>query len=95
MLPSSALFTVPSFPFKMFNGPYSQHFILFVTSEFAQQARVLHYNALEMLVRDKHSSLLVPALTKICTDNFHHLANPIKLFGVIHTNIGVDALIFV
>jgi hypothetical protein len=35
-------------------GPYSQHFILFVTYELAQKARVLHYNKLERLANDKH-----------------------------------------
>ncbi len=41
-------------------GPYSQHFILFVTYELAQQDRVLHYNRMEILGRDKYSSLLGP-----------------------------------
>jgi hypothetical protein len=39
-------------------GPYSQQFIFFATYEMAQLARVLHYSWLEMLVREKHSSLL-------------------------------------
>jgi hypothetical protein len=29
-------------------GPYSQHFIFFVTYQLAQKARVLHYSGLEM-----------------------------------------------
>jgi hypothetical protein len=37
---------------------YSQHFILFVTYELTQKARVLNYRKLEKLVREKHSSLL-------------------------------------
>jgi hypothetical protein len=37
---------------------YSQHFIFFVTYEWAQNARVLHLTRLETLIRDKHSSLL-------------------------------------
>ncbi len=38
-------------------GPYSQHFIFFVTYELAQLARVLSYSKLEMLVREEQSSL--------------------------------------
>ncbi len=37
-------------------GLYSQHFIFFVTYEFAQEARALHYTRLERIARDKHSS---------------------------------------
>jgi hypothetical protein len=40
--------------------PYSQHFIFFVTYEWAQQARVFHYIKLERLAKDEHSSLLCP-----------------------------------
>ncbi len=35
----------------------------FVTYESAQYARVLHYSSLEMLVRDKQSSLLDPLVS--------------------------------
>ncbi len=42
----------------MSQGMYSQHFILFVTYELTQRARVLNYSRLEKLVREKHSSLL-------------------------------------
>jgi hypothetical protein len=41
-------------------GQYSQHFIFFVTYEWAHHARLLHFNKLEKLVRDMHSSLLDP-----------------------------------
>jgi hypothetical protein len=37
---------------------YSQHFIFFVTNELAQQDIVLYYSRLEIMGRDKHSSLL-------------------------------------
>jgi hypothetical protein len=37
---------------------YSQHFIFLVTFELTHQAIVLHYIRLEMLVSNKHSSLL-------------------------------------
>ncbi len=46
-------------------GPYSQHFILFVNYKWAQQARMLHYNTLEMLATDKNASLLVPFIRYI------------------------------
>ncbi len=39
-------------------GPYSQHFIFFVTYELAIITTVLHYTKLERLAMDKHSSLL-------------------------------------
>ncbi len=35
-------------------GPYSKHFIFFMTYELVQKARVLHCIRLEMLVRGKH-----------------------------------------
>ncbi len=35
----------------MLLGPYTQHFIFFVTFELSQQARVLHYSGLERLIR--------------------------------------------
>ncbi len=41
-------------------GPHSEHFIVLITYELAQQARVLHYNGLERLAEDKHSSLMGP-----------------------------------
>jgi hypothetical protein len=41
-------------------GTYLQHFIFSVTCKWAQKARVLHYSRLEILVRDKHPSLLDP-----------------------------------
>jgi hypothetical protein len=41
-------------------GPYSQHFIFFVTYKWAQQSRVLHYTVLEGVNSDKHSGLLGP-----------------------------------
>jgi hypothetical protein len=44
-------------------GPYSQHFIFFVTYEFAQWAWVLHCTRLERLAMDKQSSLLVPLVS--------------------------------
>jgi hypothetical protein len=39
-------------------GPYSQHFICFITYEFVQKARVLYNIWLDKIVRDKRSSLL-------------------------------------
>jgi hypothetical protein len=39
-------------------GPYSQHFIFFVTYEWAPKARLLHYTGVERLFRDKNHSLL-------------------------------------
>jgi hypothetical protein len=41
-------------------GPYSQHFTILVTYKWVQFAKVLHYNRMEKLARDKHSSLLGP-----------------------------------
>ncbi len=38
-------------------GPYSQHFIFFLTYEFFQQAIVLEYTRSEKLTSDKHSNL--------------------------------------
>ncbi len=49
---------------KKKQGPYSQHFILHVTNEWAQQARVLHYTSLEKPARDKCSSLLAHSYVK-------------------------------
>jgi hypothetical protein len=34
-------------------GPYSQYFIFFITYEWAQQARALHYTRLKRLPSDK------------------------------------------
>ncbi len=42
----------------LFQGLYSQQFILFATYELAQKARELRYCRMEKLVRDQHSSLL-------------------------------------
>jgi hypothetical protein len=39
-------------------GAYSQDFILFVTYEWTQQARVLYSIRMEGLAMDKHSNLL-------------------------------------
>jgi len=41
----------------MLLGPYSQHFIFFVTYDRTNKI-VLHYAKLERIARDKHSSLL-------------------------------------
>jgi hypothetical protein len=35
-------------------GPYSQHFIFFVTYELKQYSRMLHYTRLERPARDEH-----------------------------------------
>jgi len=40
--------------------PDSQQFIFFIPFEWVKQARVLHYNRLEKLARDKCSSLFGP-----------------------------------
>jgi hypothetical protein len=48
-------------------GPYSQHFIFFITYEWAQQARMLDYTWLEKLARDKHYSFL--GLFISCNEN--------------------------
>ncbi len=37
--------------------PYAQHFIFFITYEWAQLANVLHYTILERLAIDKQSNL--------------------------------------
>jgi len=42
---------------------YSRHLILFLTYEWAQYARVLHYTRLEKLAEDKHYSLLGPFMS--------------------------------
>jgi len=42
---------------------YTQRVTFFVTYEWAQYARVLHYTRLEELVRNKHSSLWVPFIS--------------------------------
>ncbi len=47
---------------EMALGPYSQHFMLFVTYEWAQKARELHYTRLEELAKVKHSSFMGPFL---------------------------------
>ncbi len=39
-------------------GLHWQHFILFITYEWIEEAGVLHFTRLESLVRNKHSSLL-------------------------------------
>ncbi len=44
-------------------GPYSQHFIFFVSYERGQLASVLHDTMLESLCRYKHFSLLGPLVT--------------------------------
>jgi len=36
---------------------YSRHLIFFITYEWAQYARVFHYNRLERLAKEKHSRL--------------------------------------
>jgi hypothetical protein len=43
-------------------GPYSQHFIFFVTYEKALKARVRDYTRLERLDKNKQSSVLDPLL---------------------------------
>jgi hypothetical protein len=40
-------------------GPYSQHFISFLTCKSAQQTRALHNTRLERLANEKYSNLLV------------------------------------
>ncbi len=42
----------------MDQGPYSQHFIFFVTYESSQYVRVLHYITLERVASNKYSILL-------------------------------------
>ncbi len=42
------------------NGLHSQQFIFFVTYEWNQEARVLHYTRLERLASDKNFSLVDP-----------------------------------
>jgi hypothetical protein len=44
-------------------GSYSQHFIFFTAYEWALKARVLHYNRLERIAKDKHSSLFGPFIS--------------------------------
>jgi hypothetical protein len=39
-------------------GPYSQHFIFFVTYKLAQLAMVFNYSRLEMRAREKYTSLI-------------------------------------
>jgi hypothetical protein len=46
-----------------FQGPYSQHFIFFLTFKCFQQARVLNYTWPEKHDSDKHSNLLDPFIT--------------------------------
>ncbi len=43
-----------------YQGTYLQYFIFSITCKWVQKAIVLHYSRLEMLVRDKHPSLLDP-----------------------------------
>ncbi len=42
--------------------PFSQNFILFVTYE-AREARMLFHTSLDMLAKDKHSSVLRPFIS--------------------------------
>jgi len=42
----------------MHQGPYSQHFIFFLTEEWTQKAWVLCYARIESLASEKNSSLL-------------------------------------
>jgi hypothetical protein len=44
---------------KCWLGPYSQHYVVFVTYKLAQKARVLHNTRLKRLAGEKHSNLLV------------------------------------
>jgi hypothetical protein len=46
-------------------GPYSQHLSFFAAYKLTQKAGLLHYSWLEMLVRDKYSSLLDPFVSYI------------------------------
>ncbi len=48
-------------------GQYSQHFI-FVTCEWAHEARVLHYTLLEILAKDNYSRLLGPFICDMCNE---------------------------
>ncbi len=48
-------------------GLNSQHFILYVTYEWAQETRMLHYIWLGGVAKDKHVSLLGPLV--ICEEN--------------------------
>ncbi len=47
----------------MAQGLYSQHFILIMTYEWAQEARMFHYYKLDRLARDKHSRVLGPLIS--------------------------------
>jgi hypothetical protein len=44
-------------------GSCSQHFIFFITYEWAKQARALHYTKRERLVKGKRSNLMGPSLS--------------------------------
>ncbi len=44
-------------------GPYSQHFIFFITDEWDQYARVLYKTEVERVARDKHCSLFCPLVS--------------------------------
>ncbi len=59
---------------------YSQQFIFFNTYDFAQQAKVLHTVRLEMLAKDKHSSLFISYKENKVLWKQSLVANPIKKF---------------
>jgi hypothetical protein len=42
------------------HGPYSQHFLFFLTYDWPPKARVLHYTRLQRAAIDKYFSLLGP-----------------------------------
>jgi hypothetical protein len=63
-------------------GLYSEQFIFFLTYEWAQSARVLHYIRLERLARGKHCILLGPFMSykKLkCCEN--------SLWGLFHNTL--------
>ncbi len=64
----SDIFPFSIIPWKSYlrqelQGPFSQNYIFFVTYEFAKKAGVLHYMKAEMLVSEKHTSLLGPFIS--------------------------------
>ncbi len=60
--------------------PYSQHFIFFVTYEWAQLAMSLHSNRMERLANDKHSSFLGVIKVILRRNKLEHFGVAVKDF---------------
>jgi hypothetical protein len=69
---------------------YSQNFIIIIINELAQKTRVLPYTRLEMLARDKHSSVLGPIIVTKKMKCCEYAPGVFTVFSALHFNFNLQ-----